>query len=121
MDGASFADCNNKLSICDSNCEDAYDSCVTGPNANHATCVANYASCSGKLPTLKRNQADSCDTQFDQCRGEKGANLSTCVSKQATCESNCEDGYNSCVTAPDANMSTCNATYAKCAGHIRGQ
>ncbi|KAF4551856.1 Hypothetical protein D9617_12g037460 [Elsinoe fawcettii] len=42
--------CQSGLDDCSAKCATVYDACRVGPSANQAQCVANYATCLGKLP-----------------------------------------------------------------------
>ncbi|KXH50762.1 hypothetical protein CSIM01_01611 [Colletotrichum simmondsii] len=116
---------------CAASCAADYDKCRSAPDANRATCAANYAGCLGYSPF----GPDGSLVTPTACSGTAtavppittgivppGTNsavppIATGVVPPATCVAGCNDAYNKCRSAPGANMSTCAAQYAGCLGY----
>ncbi|KAL1861416.1 hypothetical protein Daus18300_008947 [Diaporthe australafricana] len=95
---------------CSDACSNAYNTCRSQPDANRASCAANYAGCLGYNP-------------FD---GSGSLVTPTaCVitatpappSPTSACVTTCNTAYDTCRSKPDANRASCAADYAGCLGY----
>ncbi|KAK1532443.1 uncharacterized protein CCOS01_04426 [Colletotrichum costaricense] len=118
---------------CAATCAAAYDKCRSAPDANRATCAAEYAGCLGYspfgpdgslvTPTACSGTATAVPpiTTVAPPTGTAVPPITTGVLPPATtgaaCVTGCNDAYNKCRSAPGANMSTCAAQYAGCLGY----
>ncbi|SPJ75938.1 uncharacterized protein FTOL_05669 [Fusarium torulosum] len=101
------------VDACAQKCIDAHDKCNTAPDANHATCAAEFAGClnynpyDGKDGTLVYPTACSASSSASATATATGAPIDACAQK-------CIDAHDKCDTAPDANHATCVAEFAGC-------
>ncbi|GIZ41275.1 hypothetical protein CKM354_000458700 [Cercospora kikuchii] len=94
--------------------------CQTGPNANQATCAAEFASCANYNPYT----GDSATAYFDNLKKNCPTSSAPAPSSTPTapgkpdaktCE--CYAKLGQCQTAPNANQATCAAEFASCSGN----
>ncbi|KAJ5945121.1 hypothetical protein N7516_005289 [Penicillium verrucosum] len=73
-----------------STCDDAYNKCVTTPDANLSTCFSDREACRhGQINSPAERSVsdeDGCQDAFNKCRSAPGANISTCVSEKRACD-----------------------------------
>ncbi|PBP25132.1 hypothetical protein BUE80_DR004051 [Diplocarpon rosae] len=84
-------------------CEAQANTCRTQPEANQATCSAEYAACLGYNPYANNQTATT-------------TAVATTPSSSSSAES-CEAVANKCRVQPEANQATCSAEYAACLGY----
>ncbi|KAK1623687.1 hypothetical protein BDP81DRAFT_331291 [Colletotrichum phormii] len=110
---------------CPATCAAAYDKCRSAPDANRASCAAEYAGCLGYSPY----GPDGSLVTPTACSGTAAVPTGTAVPTIVTgtapptapsgpeCAAACADDYNKCRSAPDANRASCAAEYAGCLGY----
>ncbi|KAH7245259.1 hypothetical protein BKA59DRAFT_475564 [Fusarium tricinctum] len=98
------------VDACAQKCIDAHDKCNTAPDANHATCAAEFAGC------LNYNPYDGKDGLVypTACSASSSASASATGAPIDACAQKCIDAHDKCDTAPDANHATCAAEFAEC-------
>ncbi|PBP21196.1 hypothetical protein BUE80_DR007764 [Diplocarpon rosae] len=84
-------------------CQAQANTCRTQPEANQATCSAEYAACLGYNPYANNQTATT----------TAAATTPSSSSSAASCEA----VANQCRVQPDANQATCSAEYAACLGY----
>ncbi|KAF5610763.1 surface protein SP1 [Fusarium subglutinans] len=96
---------------CLAKCNAAHDKCNTAPNANHATCAAEYAECIGYNPYGGASYvAPTACSHSSKPTAIETAKADKCVMK-------CDKAHDACNTAPNANHAQCSAEYAECLGY----
>ncbi|KAF9769302.1 hypothetical protein IL306_013311 [Fusarium sp. DS 682] len=97
---------------CLAKCNAARDKCSTAPDANQATCAAEYAECVGYYPYDKKGTyvpPTACSHSAKPTATETG--------KADECLNKCNKAHDACNEAPDANHATCAAEWAECLGY----
>ncbi|KAK2604370.1 hypothetical protein N8I77_007308 [Diaporthe amygdali] len=96
---------------CSDACANAYNTCRSQPDANRASCAANYATCLGYNP-------------FDNSGSlvtPTGCVITTATpappAPTSACVTACNNAYDTCRSQPDANRAGCAADYAGCLGY----
>ncbi|KAF5984166.1 hypothetical protein FBULB1_3416 [Fusarium bulbicola] len=100
-----------KADECVMKCDKAHDACNTAPDANHATCAAEYAECLGYNP----HGGASFVTPTACSHSAKPTATET--AKAGDCLEKCNKAHDACNVAPDANHATCAAEWAECLGY----
>ncbi|CAJ0546699.1 Ff.00g013260.m01.CDS01 [Fusarium sp. VM40] len=97
------------VDACAQKCIDAHDKCNTAPDANHATCAAEFAECLNYNPYGGDGfvSPTACSASSSASASATGAPIDACAQK-------CIDAHDKCDTAPDANHATCAAEFAEC-------
>ena len=102
--------------VCVDACNKAKFDCQSKPNANMATCAAEYAGCIGYNP-----YADTGYVEPTAC--SEGASSHTSTATMApepsadTCLETCNAAKSKCQSNLDNNRSTCASEYAACLGY----
>ncbi|KAJ4266066.1 hypothetical protein NW762_004039 [Fusarium torreyae] len=99
---------------CVKKCNDAHDKCQTAPDANQATCAAEYSECLGYNPY------EGTFVEPTACSAASSAVKPTATNTAPVtddCVKKCDDAHDKCNTAPDANHAECAAEYAECLGY----
>ncbi|KPI43382.1 uncharacterized protein AB675_7109 [Cyphellophora attinorum] len=98
------------VSPCAQACNAALVSCQNAPNANQASCAANYASCLNYNPYT--------NTPFVTATACSARSTTTTPPATTTsvspCAQKCNAALVSCQNAPNANQASCAAQYASC-------
>ncbi|KAF5002733.1 hypothetical protein FGRMN_130 [Fusarium graminum] len=95
---------------CLAKCNKARDECGSAPNANQATCSAEFAACVGYNPYENGNYVPPTACSVASGSPTATAPVDACVKK-------CNKARSDCDLAPDANHATCAAEYADCLGY----
>lgn len=92
-------------------CNNAFDTCRTKPDANHAACAADYAGCLGYNPFESGSliTPTTCAITTSSTPAPS-APASPCVTA-------CNSAYDTCRSKQDANRAACAADYAGCLGY----
>lgn len=93
---------------CAKACMDKRSECQSKPDANRATCAAEFAACVGYNPYAEQPYVDPTACSHSSMPAPTGA---------AGCAMACTGRKNECMGKPDANHSTCAAEYADCLGY----
>ncbi|KAF5540143.1 cell wall glycoprotein [Fusarium mexicanum] len=96
---------------CLAKCNAAHDKCSTAPDANHATCAAEYAECIGYNPYGGASYVEP-----TAC-SHSSKPTATETAKAGDCLEKCNKAHDACNVAPDANHATCAAEWAECLGY----
>ncbi|CVL05860.1 hypothetical protein LB506_011195 [Fusarium annulatum] len=100
-----------KADECVMKCDKAHDACNTAPDANHATCAAEYAECLGYNP-----YGGASFVTPTAC-SHSSKPTATETAKAGDCLEKCNKAHDACNVAPDANHATCAAEWAECLGY----
>ncbi|KAF5702499.1 surface protein SP1 [Fusarium globosum] len=100
-----------KADECVMKCDKAHDACNTAPDANHATCAAEYAECLGYNP-----YGGASFVAPTAC-SHSAKPTATETAKAGDCLEKCNKAHDACNVAPDANHATCAAEWAECLGY----
>ncbi|KAI8243578.1 Clock-controlled protein 6 [Colletotrichum sp. SAR 10_96] len=102
-------------SECATNCGNAYNTCRGAPDANRASCAAEYAGCLGYSPFGPDGSLitpTACSAQISATPVPLPSPIEV-----APCPAACAVSYDKCRGAPDANRASCAAEYAGCLGY----
>lgn len=101
---------------CSDACSNAYNTCRSQPDANRASCAANYATCLGYSPF---DGSGSLVTPTACVITATPATTATPAPPAPTsaCVTACNAAYDTCRSKPDANRASCAADYAGCLGY----
>ncbi|KAF4814436.1 Clock-controlled protein 6 [Colletotrichum siamense] len=102
-------------SECATNCGNAYNTCRGAPDANRASCAAEYAGCLGYSPFGPDGSLitpTACSAQISATPVPLPSPIEV-----APCPAACAASYDKCRGAPDANRASCAAEYAGCLGY----
>ncbi|OHE99013.1 hypothetical protein CORC01_05703 [Colletotrichum orchidophilum] len=108
---------------CPAGCAAAYDKCRGAPEANRATCAAEYAGCLGYNPfgpdgsLITPTACSSTPVTPTAPVTTPPASASTPTAPASDCPVECAAAYDKCRGAPEANRATCAAQYAGCLGY----
>ena len=93
-------------------CKTQYDACAYAPDANQATCAAEYSNCLGYNP-FASNDANTTNSTASHATAASTSSSSAPPSSSSACKTQ----YDACAYAPDANQATCAAEYSNCLGY----
>ncbi|KAM0224282.1 hypothetical protein ACHAQD_002673 [Fusarium lateritium] len=102
---------------CAQKCIDAHDKCNTAPDANHATCAAEFAGCLNYNPYDGKDGTLMSPTACSASSSASASASATATGAPDACAEKCTKAHDDCNVAPDANHATCAAEYAECLGY----
>lgn len=93
-------------------CNKAWDTCRTKPDANHASCAADFAGCVGYNPFESGSLVPptTCVVTTSSTPAPSAPPASPCVTA-------CNNAYDTCRSKSDANRASCASDYAGCLGY----
>ncbi|PNP79306.1 hypothetical protein FNYG_07382 [Fusarium nygamai] len=108
-----------KAGDCLEKCNKAHDACNVAPDANHATCAAEWAECLGYNPYDGPDGSLVEPTACAHSGKPTGTHSATATASAhaGDCLEKCNKAHDACNVAPDANHATCAAEWAECLGY----
>nr|RBQ86828.1 hypothetical protein FVER53263_12989 [Fusarium verticillioides] len=108
-----------KAGDCLEKCNKAHDACNVAPDANHATCAAEWAECLGYNPYDGPDGSLVEPTACAHSGKPTSAHSATATASAhaGDCLEKCNKAHDACNVAPDANHATCAAEWAECLGY----
>ncbi|KAF5712473.1 cell wall glycoprotein [Fusarium mundagurra] len=108
-----------KAGDCLEKCNKAHDACNEAPNANHATCAAEWADCLGYNPYDGPGGSLVEPTACAHSGKPTGTHSATATASAhaGDCLEKCNKAHDACNEAPNANHATCAAEWADCLGY----